>query len=440
MLNEREEQRNGMTLDTVKTSSPSLDMYISKSFDDDKYLTADLLYVFNNNNQHTLSQELIDDNRPVYKDYMELHSRKNTLVPEIDYSIEKEQFSLSLGYKAQLSWLSNIVNDGISNQRRSSIFAQTHNLYAEYSSEIGPVLYGVSLGGTFDIKKSDYNFSKFSFTPDILIRWNVNNKNSLRFNLSAYTTMPDVQQMSDNRIMILEGIYAAGNTRLESFATYLASLKYRYHKGRDLDVTLSGDISLSPQKSYHTFLEQTDGWIYTYANAFLFWEGGPSFAFTYYPHENLRLAFNGRALFQSFKETKESLVLKNWYFPANFQVRYSNKHFALSYYQMLGGLSLDGNIYLGLEKSSYINATYTFGDFTIGLRCFFPFIKDNYSNTTSTTSKVTNESNYELKTKNHSLGIVFSWNFSKGKELDTIKDIENDVEDTGKFIYDRKKR
>lgn len=80
-----------------------------------------------------------------------------------------------------------------------------------------------------------------------------------------------------------------------------------------------------------------------------------------------------------------------------------------------------------------------FGRLTLGLRCFFPFLEDKYSNVTTVNNGVFNRSDYNLKTKNHTIGISLSWNFSKGKDLNFEKSLENNIEDAGLYKHSRKK-
>lgn len=431
------ERRLGIIRDSLQTLSPSFDFYLSKQFGDQS-LAVNIVYASHVNRQDALSKEMADNTIACF-DHINLRSQKHGVISEIDYRFQKQNHSLELGYKGKFSWFSNHAKDSPGGIPLTGLTAQTHFLFAEFSARMENLLFGVTLGGTYNTRSSTTGFSKFSFTPAIQARWNISKRSSLRFDLSSDSTMPDVQQMTDTKFMIINGIYAGGNVSLTSFSTYRSSLKYVFHKGKDLEISLGGRLSYSPDKIYNSFVYQNEFWRYTPLNADFYGDAGPTLAITYNPWKKLRLGLNASAFYQAFREKNSDLFIHNWYCPVSLLARYSHNRFSISYYQMFGGRTLDGVILEGLERISYIHASYSFGRLTLGLRCFFPFLEDKYSNVTTVNNGVFNRSDYNLKTKNHTIGISLSWNFSKGKDLNFEKSLENNIEDAGLYKHSRKK-
>lgn len=64
------------------------------------------------------------------------------------------------------------------------------------------------------MKAGDDGFSRFAFSPTLLFSCRLNKRNILRLRLDSETMMPDIQQMSGNRILIMENFYRRGNVSL----------------------------------------------------------------------------------------------------------------------------------------------------------------------------------------------------------------------------------
>lgn len=110
------------------------------------------------------------------------------------------------------------------------------------------------------------------------------------------------------------------------------------------------------------------------------------------------------------------------------------QNFSLDILQKFGGTFLSGLYKTGIEKVSYINLGYTYKKVNFGLQCFFPFIKDKYSNETIPGSIVYHKTDFHSKRKDHALALSISWNFSAGKKKASIrKKMENYDSDSGLF-------
>ena len=110
------------------------------------------------------------------------------------------------------------------------------------------------------------------------------------------------------------------------------------------------------------------------------------------------------------------------------------KNFSFDLYQKFGGTFLSGLYKTGIEKVSYVNLGYAYKSFNINLQCFFPFIKDKYSNETIPGSIVYHKTDYHIKRKDHAFALSVSWNFGVGKKKKSVRqNMENYDSDNGLF-------
>lgn len=87
----------------------------------------------------------------------------------------------------------------------------------------------MSLGAENNMKAGDDGFSIFAFSPTLLFSYRLNKRNILRLRLDSETMMPDIQQMSGNRILIMENFYRRGNADVHNSTGYQLRLIYSYN-------------------------------------------------------------------------------------------------------------------------------------------------------------------------------------------------------------------
>lgn len=430
--------RIGENHDSVQTISPTINVYYYKNFNDHHAFLANAVYTDYFNKQAIKTSESFQNQNILY-DYLEITSNKRSLIGEFQYEFTNESFDLTIGYKGQFSWLKNITENKSEQTATEYTNTSSHYLYNELSRHMDNWFYGINLGGTLIYKYGINGFSKKELTPSLLIGSNIGGRSTIRFNMSASTKMPDLQQMTDKSILIMDNLYISGNKSLRSYITYNANLGYTYHKGRNLNCNISYSYSISPRKIYNAFHQNGSEWQLRPENANSFSETGPSMSITYYPWEFLRLGVSSSAKYQLFRKESDTKVISNWYIPVSFTALTTFNNFTFSFYQSFGGHTLDGMMMEGVEKISYLNASYSDKNYSIGIKCFFPFINDRFIYKTTDDSPVFNKSQYNLATKNCTFGLSFTWYFSKGTSLESDKLIDNYDEDSGHFSIKRRR-
>lgn len=154
----------------------------------------------------------------------------------------------------------------------------------------------------------------------------------------------------------------------------------------------------------------------------------------YTPWKYLRIGGSVKAAQQLFQPSQEVPTYRYWTFPVSVYVSANYKNFALDFYQKFGGTTLVGLYRTGIEKVSYVSLSYNYRNLNVALQCFFPFVRDRYSNETIPTSIVRHKTNYEIRRKNHALALSLSWRFGVGRKKTSVRpELENYDNDNGLF-------
>lgn len=426
--------RESSQSDRIKSLNPSLDLYFSKNFSQSSFIATDILYSNMSNEQKSLSTEInVVDSAVVFADMLDMQADKQLLAGEVYYSYSNDVMSLEFGYQGQRSFLKNTIKNTLADNSVDNVNIWKHYLYAESTAEFGNFMYDFGLGATFDSRED--GFSNWTFTPKVNLGYYLNRKNVVNLNFSSYTEMPTLQQMSENKILIMQNFYSSGNKDVENSTNYSLSAQYTFQPSSSFFLMFNVDYNYTYHKLFEKYVERNGAINLLTMNAHDFSEVGPSLYLMYKPIKCLEFSVQGSATYQMFTESKGAETVDNWFFPLYFNAQYSYGDFSCSYLQMYGNHMLNGLKKEGYEKVSYVDINYKLNNFTFGVQCLFPFIEDKFSNKTTSSSLVYNSSKSNLKTKNRALSLSITWNFAKGKDLDSQKILEISDYDDARFMY-----
>lgn len=428
-----QQRRNGEISNNVKYLSPALDIYFSKVLSSTSVLTFDFLGTLYKNSQMANSSESSEDKVGGYSELMLLDTRKESFTGEINYEWNKDAHKLNFGYRGNIQWLqSNRLYDVEPNDI-TTVKTSTHKVFGEYSSQIRNFSYRVSIGATGNIKMgSKQNFKDIAFTPALLIGYKLRHNQFLRLKLTSGTEMPNIQQMSSNRIMIMEGFYRSGNENIRNSIKYGTQFMYIF-QNNSFYITTDLHFSYISRPIYSTYIDKNEYWNFQAMNGHHFSEVGSNMVISYSPWEYIMFDIEASAEYQTFKKDMSSQAYHNWFIPiyANLTLQYKN--FSMQYRHSLGGAFLNGIYLEGLEKVSYITLAYKYNNLKVSLQCLFPFVNDKFTSKTTSLSDLSHTTISDMRTKNHEFGITLSWNFVKGKSKDINKTIYNNDYDSGVF-------
>lgn len=425
------EQRTGGLDDKTRTVSPSLDIYFSKQVAENGTFTIDLLGSYFGNEQHTRSHE---SGPSGFDDDMLLDNDKKSLIGEAVYTHRFAWGDLTAGYRGHFNFLSNRLSNSLSQGTVSEdINTMKHYLYGDLSGRVKSFMYRISLGGNFDSRSGDGGFRNLTFTPVVMAGYDFGKAGSLRLSYNSETLMPDIQQMSDARILIMNNFYRTGNRNLEN--------AHRQELGLHYDFSARG-VSLRPSMFYeYTTNSLFNSYVYDdgcvllqTGNADMDVRRGFSLDLNYTPWEFLRIGGSVEAAQYLFRTSAGAETYRCWSWPATLYLSVFYKKFSFDYYQKFGGSFLSGLYRTGIEKVSYLSLGYSYRNLFFGLQCFFPFIKDKVTNETVSGSVVYHKTDIHMKRKDHTFALSVSWHFNKGRDkAPVLKNVENYDGDRGVF-------
>ena len=110
--------------------------------------------------------------------------------------------------------MDNKIENSFQTDVNQNIHTQRHYLYGQATTQIHDLWIQISAAGTYDVRFGDDGFNNLRFTPNVTLGYNINDDNELRFNYSSYTGIPDIQQTSESKVLVMNGIFRSGNPGL----------------------------------------------------------------------------------------------------------------------------------------------------------------------------------------------------------------------------------
>ncbi len=426
MLNDLKGYRTGVATNDIIASRPSVNAYYEKALSESSFLAFDVTATSYSNVQKAFTSETGS-----YEDMLNLDTDKNSIIGEILYSYAKGNNIFNAGYKGTFSFLrSDLEGGGVSNLKTGR-----NRIYGEFGSQSGAFSYRVSLGAENNAKAGMDGFSRFSFIPTAILSYRVNTRNRLRLKLDSETIMPEIQQMTDNRILIMENFYRKGNVDVHNSTGYRSSLVYSYNIPRVLVIQADMHYNYTNGYMFNSFIRENNAWYLETRNADSFSETGFNIAITYVPWPWFLIGVDASAERQTIRDKSIQGGFCHWYFPIYLDLSATWGNWNLSYHQAIGGQMLTGLYLEGLEKVSYLSLSYNWNAWRFGLQCLFPFMEDKYSNKTVTPAPVLHLTETNLMVKNHEVGFTVSWSFQSGRNKHANKNIDNADSDSGVFKF-----
>ncbi|MDR1054644.1 MAG: TonB-dependent receptor [Prevotellaceae bacterium] len=429
------DKQTGLLTNRVKSVAPSIDIYYSKKIGKNSEIKANLYSVLFKNDQKVYSEE---KGLNGFEDRMALESEKKTIIAELNYSTKIGSHRLSAGYRSHFSLVDNKLSNSFTSSDDADIYLRDNYFFGETSGRISGLTYRMSIGAKFinnSTESSDYN--KFLFTPIMVLGYKINNDNYIRFTYRPYTKNPDIQQLSDNMILIMNNFLQTGNADLKNSFTHDLKLNYNYSKNiLDVDVNIfyeNVNNYIFDNFSQNT-INNNQYIVISSNNAAMYYNYGVAANISLRPLKNISLGCNFMSYKQIFQALDESEKISKWFYPVTLYASYQYKNFSLDYYQKLSSKYLEGMYIMGTEKVSYLSAGYSIKDWSFQLNYYFPFAKNIFSNYTLGNSIVENNTAVRLKSKEKTIGISVSWNFSTSREQYKLsRSIYNEDIDNGFF-------
>lgn len=426
-----EENSWGLLNNDIYTNSSSLDIYYSKKLNKNNELFFDLLCTYYGNDQEMVSSQT---GKTGFKDDLLLDNSKKSLIGEVGYEHKLGHAYLSAGYRGCFNFLSNNLKNSFSTDNiPEDVNTQKHYFYGEISGREHAFMYKASLAGTSDINLGDDGFRKLTFTPLFMLGYNINPSQSVRLSYQSSIQMPEVQQMSNTRLMMMNGFYQTGNPLLKNEHKQLWSLTHDY-RGKLLSFRTYLYYQNKSNSLYSGYNNNLDKVFFQTANAAKDEQLGARLDLEFTPWQFLRIGGSFEATQYGFQPIEGAETYHYWSYPASLYLSASYKDWTFDYYQKFDGTMLSGLYKTGIERASYINLGYKYKKFDFGLICYFPFVADKVNYKTIPSSVVIHQKNLHMRRKNHTFGVSVSWFFNRGKQKSSLNQKTNNSDrDKGLF-------
>lgn len=429
-INQNQETRTGSLTDRIHTLSPILDVYYNRYLSKSDMLSFNVVGSLFKNDQKSRSTE---SGATGFDDELWLDNSKKSVIGEAVFTHNFKDAEMTIGYQGKYNFLNNELSNSLSESRHlEDIRTQKHYFYGDISGEYHKLMYRASIGGNIDKRLGNNGFSNLTFTPVFLIGYKLNKANSLRLQYTSNTLMPNIQQLSESRILIMKDFYQTGNKNLRNAHQQTYELSYDLYAG-----PLTLQTTLYHERNTNSFFDNyqygNDCILRQTANADRDIRQGGTLSLNYRPIKAIRIGLNFEATRQEFRPTAQSDTYRDWTYPMSLMFSARHKGLAFTYYQKFGGHELTGLYKTGIEKVSYVNLEYEYHRVTMGVRCFFPFVKDRYTMETIPGSLVMHRTENHLKYKDHAIAFDIAWRFNSGKRKSIDVNLENSDEDRGSF-------
>lgn len=420
--------------------SPALDVYASKQFNDSSEIGVNIVATYYKSNLNSKVAEAF--NTPAFtsfNDEMSRETQKKSLIGELFYAKKIGLNSITGGYKLTTNQSiangKNLLTDYMIAAYKSRY--STNYMYGEYSGVYRTLMYRLSLGGTLVNSSTSHNsYQQFYTTPQLVLNWNISGKNHLAFSAKTTPIIPTLTQLSNNAEHVTSHLIHTGNPMLKSGLSSSNVLGYRYFDNTfDLSAALTCNVEANPIEVSYTSAE-LNGQNYIIAkeqNAKTMLQYGGIF------RGNLRLFSNkinlrliAMAIEQSLRSRNNS-VIRNLYMPMYLQLAYTATHWGVDYHCSIPAHQIEASSIVTDENVSSLNAYYQYKQFRITASCLWLFTKSKYRTQLLNNDLISHTQQSWINDNQSMVLLGFSWNFSRGKNRDINKKLNNADTDKGVF-------
>ncbi len=417
--------------------SPVVDVYFWKSLPYNSEISANVLgTMFNTSVKNNSYEYFTSDDAQTLKDEMKLENRKRSLIGELAYSKKIAMNSWNSGYRLEASWLNSDIDNLLGSFNYQSRYTEQY-LYTEFTGMRNKFLYRVSLGGKFITNKSYNNqYNRFVITPLAMFGCRINNRNTMRLLLQRDTDLPSVSDLSNNAQVITSDIVSKGNPLLVNATETGGGLIYT-HNNKYLNLNAGILYSYTDKAINQFFSNNAENRFITLTkeNAVYAQQYGSYISGELKPFGSN--VFSIKGVVQIFRqELKSNLIgkISNWYTPVNFEAIYQSDKWMLAYQYRFTSKSLQGAYLVLDENQSNFMARYKLNNnlsFSAGM--YWIFVPSHYNSETLPGSLVYHQRDGKIWDNKSMLVLGVSWNFNKGKEYKTKRNLSNEDKDAGIF-------
>ncbi|MCS4303261.1 outer membrane beta-barrel protein [Chryseobacterium sp. BIGb0232] len=415
---------------------PKLDLYYSKKIGLKDELSINVVGSdYTTNSSETAKEWVTGTGLSVYDNDMILKAKQTSFVGELAHTHDFKAGKLSSGYRISNSSISNDLNN-LSGYTQYKVTYLEQYLYSEFAGKIEKFSYRIGVGLTNIHNKSAENtFDEWSFTPKVVLAYQLKNNQSIRFTSSYKPISPLSNALSSNVVQLAPNIVQKGNPFLTSQQKWTNSLTYSLNnKYFDFNVNVSYSYTDRVINQYYILDNTFGGYALTYENGKYAQQVGAFISGSFKPFGNnlLVVKANLAPTFEMVK-TGTGAVIKNDYLANYFVLSSEYKNFSAQYQFNIPTYSLSGAFLNTNENQNNVFISYKHKNFTFSTGMYWIGMPSEYKTKSLSESLVDYKVHTQIMNNKSMFVIGLSYDFSKGKKTEVQKKLNNDTAPAATF-------
>jgi len=415
---------------------PKLDLYYSKKIGEKDELSINVVGShYTTNTSETAKEWIIGSGLSVYDNDMTLKAKQTSIVGELAHTHDFAAGKLSSGYRISRSSISNDLNNLAGYSQYSVTYLEQY-FYTEFSGKIEKFTYRLGAGITNIHNKSAENtFDEWTFTPKVILGYQLKNNQSLRFTGSYSPVSPWSNALSSNVVQLAPNIVQRGNPFLQSQQVFSNTLTYSFNnKHFDFNAALFYRYTDRVINQYYVHDAALDGYALTYENGKNGQRYGVQLTGSYKPFGNSLLVI--KAVITPTSETVKTssgALIKNNYLGNYFVLSSEYKAFSLQYQFNIPVYSLSGAFLNTNENQNNIFVSYKHKNWTFSTGMYWMGMPSEYKTKSLQESLVDYRVHTQIMNNKSMFVLGLSYDFSTGKKTELQRKLNNETAPAATF-------
>ncbi|AZA80233.1 TonB-dependent receptor [Chryseobacterium sp. G0186] len=415
---------------------PKLDIYYSKKLGEKDELSINVVGShYTTNTSETAKEWIVNSGLSVYDNDMMLKAKQTSIVGELAHVHDFKSGKLSSGYRISRTSISNDLNN-LAGYSQYSVNYLEQYFYTEFSGKVNQFSYRVGAGLTNIHNKSAENtFDEWSFTPKVVLGYQVKNNQSLRFTGSYSPISPVSNALSSNVVQLAPNIVQRGNPFLKSQQVFSNNLTYSFNnKYFDFNAALFYRYTDRVINQYYVLDSVLGGYALTYENGKSGQRYGVQFTGSYKPFGSNLLVVKAVIVPTSETvKTSSGALIKNDYLGNYFVLSSEYKAFSLQYQFNIPTYSLSGAFLNTNENQHNIFVSYKLKNWTLSTGMYWMGMPSEYKTKSLPESLVDYKVHTQIMNNKSMFVLGVSYDFSKGKKTEIQRKLNNETAPAATF-------
>lgn len=415
---------------------PKLDLYYSKKIGEKDELSINVVGShYTTNTSETAREWIVGSGLSVYDNDMVLKAKQTSLVGELAHTHDFEAGKLSSGYRISRSSISNDLNN-LAGYSQYSVNYLEQYFYTEFAGKVNQFSYRIGAGLTNIHNKSAENtFDEWTFTPKVILAYQLKNNQNLRFTASYNPVSPWSNALSSNVVQLAPNIVQRGNPFLESQQVFSNNLTYSFNNRYfDFNAGLFYRYTNRVINQYYVQDDVLGGYALTYENGKNGQRYGVQLTGSYKPFGNSLFVI--KAVITPTSETVKTstgALIKNDYLGNYFSLSSEYKSFSLQYQFNIPVYSLSGAFLNTNENQNNIFVSYKHKNWTFSTGMYWIGMPSEYKTKSLPESLVDYKVHTQIMNNKSMFVLGLSYDFSKGKKTEIQRKLNNETAPAATF-------